>query len=98
MEAGQQAQLRDLPSVDSVLNSDAAAVLLARFGRAASTARVRAVLTEARAALQAGASTAPSAEHLATLVLAQLDAEDRSGLRPVFNLTGTVLHLSLIHI
>ena len=95
MEAGQQAQLRDLPSVDSVLNSDAAAVLLARFGRAASTARVRAVLTEARAALQAGASTAPSAEHLATLVLAQLDAEDRSGLRPVFNLTGTVLHTNL---
>ena len=95
MESGRRAQLRDLPSVDKVLNSDAAAELLARFGRAASTVGVRAALTEARAALQAGASTAPSAEYLATLVLSQLDAEDRSRLGPVFNLTGTVLHTNL---
>jgi L-seryl-tRNA(Ser) seleniumtransferase len=89
------ARLRDLPSVDAILNTAAAKALLERFGRVASTDAVRAALTEARAALQVNALPVPSAEHLALQALARLDEEDRSGLGPLFNLTGTVLHTNL---
>ncbi len=88
-------RLRDLPSVDAVLNTTTATVLQQRFGRAASTQAVRAVMTQARAELQAGASPIPTVEHLALKALALLDREDRSGLLPVYNLTGTVLHTNL---
>jgi L-seryl-tRNA(Ser) seleniumtransferase len=89
------ARLRDLPSVDSVLNASAAASLLARFGRAASTQAVRATLQDARAALRAGEDVAPIAQDIAVRSLARLEEEDRSTLRPLFNLTGTVLHTNL---
>lgn len=89
------AALRDLPSVDAVLNSVTAATLLERFGRAASTETIRSVLAEARIALKSGSSVVPTVEQVATLALARLADEDRSGLRPLFNLTGTVLHTNL---
>jgi L-seryl-tRNA(Ser) seleniumtransferase len=89
------AHLRDLPSVNAVLNSAPASGLLERFGRMASTNAVRAALDDARTALQAGAASVPSAEDLALQALIRLDGEDRSGLRPLFNLTGTVLHTNL---
>ena len=89
------ARLRDLPSVDAVLNTAAAKALLERFGRVASTDAIRATLTEARAALQVDALPVPSGEYLALQALARLENEDRSGLGPLFNLTGTVLHTNL---
>ena len=95
MEDLAAARLRNLPSVDSVLNAAAAAALLERFGRMASTGAVRAALEEARDALRAGAPSVPSADKLALEALARLEAEDRSDLRPLFNLTGTVLHTNL---
>jgi L-seryl-tRNA(Ser) seleniumtransferase len=87
--------LRELPSIDAVLSAAAASALIGRFGRKASTNAVRAAVAEARSALQAGASFVPSAEDIALLALVRLDEEDRSGLRPLFNLTGTVLHTNL---
>ena len=95
MEGSGSGRLRDLPSVDSVLNTAAAAMLLERFGRIASTSAIRAALGEARAALLAGAPAVPSADQLALDALAGLEVEDRCGLRPLFNLTGTVLHTNL---
>ena len=89
------ARLRDLPSVDAILNTAAAKALVERFGRVASTDAIRAALTEARAALRVDALPVPSAEHLALQALARLGEEDRSGLGPLFNLTGTVLHTNL---
>jgi L-seryl-tRNA(Ser) seleniumtransferase len=89
------ARLSDLPSVDAVLNAPAAGPLVERFGRPASTEAVREALNEARAVLKAGAAVAPSAEDIAARSLARLEAEDRSALRPLFNLTGTVLHTNL---
>ena len=86
------ARLRNLPSVDSVLSTAAAAALLERFGRMASTGAVRAALEEARDALRAGAPLAPSADKLALEALARLEAGKPLDLRPLFNLTGTVLH------
>jgi L-seryl-tRNA(Ser) seleniumtransferase len=95
MEGLRSARLRDLPSVDAVLSNAAASTLLERFGRVASTNAVRAELDCARTALQNGAPAVPCAHDLAVQALVRLEGEDRSGLRPVFNLTGTVLHTNL---
>jgi L-seryl-tRNA(Ser) seleniumtransferase len=95
MDDSGPARLRDLPSVDAVLRSTAAVVLLERFGRMASTRAVRTALGDARAVLQAGATSVPGAEDLALQALVKLEADGRSGLRPLFNFTGTVLHTNL---
>src|SRR3984885_11445953 len=95
MEVSKPLRLRDLPSVTAVLNAAAASVLLERFGRPASADAIRTALGDARTAVQAGASGVPTAEEIALRALARLDAEDRSDLRPLFNLTGTVLHTNL---
>ena len=88
-------RLRDLSSVSAVLGTAPASVLQARFGRIAATDAVRTVLDEARLALRAGAPSVPGPEELASRALARLDEEDRTDLRPLFNLTGTVLHTNL---
>jgi L-seryl-tRNA(Ser) seleniumtransferase len=95
MEGLRPARLRELPSVNAVLNSAAASQLLERFGRVTSTNAIRVALEEARAALQSGVASVPTEEELALRALISLDDEDRSGLRPLFNLTGTVLHTNL---
>jgi L-seryl-tRNA(Ser) seleniumtransferase len=87
-------RLRDLPSVDQVLKSPLAEATIQRFGRRATTEAVREVLASARAACRAGAAV-PEPSDVAADALAQLKARDVSSLRPVFNLTGTVLHTNL---
>jgi L-seryl-tRNA(Ser) seleniumtransferase len=94
-DAMSSARLRDLPAVGAVLSAPAAAVLIERFGRAASTEAVRAALKDARTTLQAGGRFVPTAEHIAAESLARLEQNNRSALRPLFNLTGTVLHTNL---
>ena len=89
------ARLRNLPAVDAVLSTPAARVLIERFGLAASTDAIRAALNDARATLQAGGRLVPAAEHIAAQALACLEKQDRSALRPLFNLSGTVLHTNL---
>jgi L-seryl-tRNA(Ser) seleniumtransferase len=88
-------RLRDLPAVDAVLNTPAAAILIDRLGRAASTDAIRAALEHARATLQGGGRFVPTAKDIAAQCLANLEKEDRPALRAVFNLTGTVLHTNL---
>ena len=80
------AALRSLPSVDRFLRSDAARPLLAAHGRARVTEALRALLAEVRAG-------APRPDDLAAALAGRLAAP--SALRPVFNLTGTVLHTNL---
>ena len=89
------ARLRDLPSVSAVLNTSAAATLFELYGQKASTNAIRATIEVARTALQDGVSAVPTAERLAIESCARLEMEDRSGSRPLFNLTGTVLHTNL---
>src|SRR5580693_9822229 len=89
------ARLRDLPSVSAVLNTSAAATLFELYGQKASTNAIRATIEVARAALQKGEPTVPTAERLAIESCARLEMEDRPGSRPLFNLTGTVLHTNL---
>ncbi|MFG1221104.1 L-seryl-tRNA(Sec) selenium transferase [Xanthobacter wiegelii] len=87
--------LRLLPSVDQVLKAEAARAALERHGRQATTQAVRDALDERRAALKAGAGAAATPEEIAAAALARLDAAAAPSLRPVFNLTGTVLHTNL---
>jgi L-seryl-tRNA(Ser) seleniumtransferase len=83
--------LRKLPSVDEVLRTAVAAEGATRFGRTALVAAVRETLAKARAdAVAPGGS-----EHVAVAALTRLEIKERSKLRPVFNLTGTVLHTNL---
>jgi L-seryl-tRNA(Ser) seleniumtransferase len=89
------ARLRDLPSVSAVLNTPAAAALLERYGQNALTNAIRAAVEVARTALQEGKRIVPTAERLAIESRARLEREDRSGSRPLFNLSGTILHTNL---
>jgi L-seryl-tRNA(Ser) seleniumtransferase len=93
-QEAQSARLRALPSITAILNTAVAAELVKRFGRMASTEAVRVTVDNARQAMKAGAPT-PQAQDLALEALARLDQRDRSGLRPLFNLTGTILHTNL---
>jgi L-seryl-tRNA(Ser) seleniumtransferase len=80
-----------LPSVDSLLRAPDTLVLLTRFGRTAVTATLRDILADRRAARMfgdpAGTIIDQAADYLATRFA-------RSQ-RPVFNMTGTVLHTNL---
>ncbi|NJD34553.1 MAG: L-seryl-tRNA(Sec) selenium transferase [Betaproteobacteria bacterium] len=86
--------LSQLPSVDRLLSTAALASLVDLHGRAIVTAMVREVLAEARSAVKAGAPLPDEAALLAK-VGAGVTAQVSPKLRPVFNLTGTVLHTNL---
>lgn len=88
---------RALPSVDRLLGLVAVVALIAEYGRPLVTESLRALLDERRAAL-AGATAAPSpfeeTEFIAACA-AHLASAMQPSLKPVFNLTGTVLHTNL---
>ena len=88
-------KLRALPSVDEVLRTPTALLAVERFGRPASVAAVRVALDGARGALHNGDKEAAGPDHIAAMALDDLNAGAWSKLRPVFNLTGTVLHTNL---
>lgn len=90
MDDAATADLRRLPSVDQVLRTQAAALAIERFGRPAAVEAVRKALAGARAA-----GRGVDAEEAAAAALAVLEADAAPRLRPVFNLTGTVLHTNL---
>ena len=85
------ADLRKLPSVNEVLRTEAARFGIERYGRPAVVGAIRAALAQARA------SRAPrmNADGTASAALARLEADASPRLKPVYNLTGTVLHTNL---
>ena len=91
------AVVADIPSVDRLLNRPALAALLARHGRAQVTSALRLHLDCLRRAALAGtlASAALADEVIAPALERELALALRPRLRPVFNLTGTVLHTNL---
>ncbi len=91
MTAAETVSLRNLPSVDEVLRAATAVLAVARFGRFATVTAVRRSLEAARAAR----ATSTNAEAVAADALSRLEAEAQPSMRPVFNLTGTVLHTNL---
>lgn len=87
-----------LPSVDEVLRGPTGQLAVARHGRAATLAAVRVALDTARAKLRDDAALpdrATLAEGAGRLALEALARDEVPRLRPVFNLTGTVLHTNL---
>jgi L-seryl-tRNA(Ser) seleniumtransferase len=91
------ARAADIPSVDRLLNDAVLAPALTRYSRTQVTAALRETLAELRRQAALGelhhAAVVPQA--IARGVDARLQQETRPRLRPVFNLTGTVLHTNL---
>jgi len=88
--------LASLPSVERLLRNPAADRLIAEFGRPAVTASIRRVLGDLRAALSAnGVSDSITEISIMESVSTQVHEDAVPSLRPVFNLTGTVLHTNL---
>ena len=83
-----------LPSVDRLLNQSAITHLIECHGRAVVTRTVRDRLAAAREALKTG-TPPPDTTALIDQVGAGVAALAQPKLRPVFNLTGTVLHTNL---
>lgn len=84
---------RGLPSVEAVLQRMRNAV--ARYGHGEASQAIRAVLAQVRLELDQGQTGVVSDEVLSQRVEAELCARHQPSLRPVFNLTGTVLHTNL---
>ena len=85
-----------LPAIDRLLKHSDAAALIAAYGHAVVVASLRDAAAAYRARLLDGA--APFADAEAALIAAArgaLAASQISSLRPVFNLSGTVLHTNL---
>ncbi len=80
-----------LPSLDSLLRTPSVAVLLARFGRAATTETLRHVLADRRAGQRFHAPDEEILDQAADILAALFERSQK----PVFNLTGTVLHTNL---
>jgi L-seryl-tRNA(Ser) seleniumtransferase len=92
MAATHTNDLSYLPSVDEVLKTQAAAAAVDRFGHSSVVTSIRGAL----AALRANGIIAPlGAEDIAASAVHALEAASAPHLRPVFNLTGTVLHTNL---
>lgn len=83
-----------IPSVDRILTTASGKEAVIAFGHSATVDMVRAMLADERILIQMGSSPR-DAVVLASAALKQLEAEAVPSLRPVFNLTGTVLHTNL---
>ena len=89
-----QQNLSQLPSVDRLLSLPELATAIERHGRQPVTDCARAELAAARELIRAG-HAAPTGDALATSIVARVEKLAQPNLRPVFNLTGTVLHTNL---
>ncbi len=87
---------RALPSVDRLLNLGTVGKLITTFGRPLVVEALRTALAAQRELLAQDAAALPCDEDtLAAQCAARLTALMQPSLRPVFNLTGTVLHTNL---
>lgn len=85
---------RALPSVDRLLADPRLQELAGVYGQQRVTDRARRALDAARAAIADGGE-APAGDALAQQVAAALTADLASGLRPVINATGVIIHTNL---
>ncbi|MBI5945881.1 MAG: L-seryl-tRNA(Sec) selenium transferase [Chloroflexi bacterium] len=88
--------LRDLPSVEQLLQTQTAAELIARFGRPLTLTAIRSTLDEARARFKLNPEPAlPSSELILAQTESALAAWTKPTLLPVINATGVILHTNL---
>lgn len=92
-----RASATDIPSLDRLLNRPALAALLTVYGRTQLTATLRTHLQDLRSRAVAGTldPAALGEDAIAHALESKLSEISRPHLRPVFNLTGTVLHTNL---
>jgi L-seryl-tRNA(Ser) seleniumtransferase len=88
---------RAIPALDRLLKTPAVADLVARYGRIPVTETARSLLAELRGALAPGgtADGGFDEQRFAADCAARIRQEREPSLKPVFNLTGTVLHTNL---
>ena len=86
--------LRDLPSIERLLQSDGGAELQNDFGRSLTVEALRLEVDRARAVLRRGAA-APAPEGLIEGARRWLNLRLASTLQPVINATGVILHTNL---
>lgn len=89
-----QAQLRQLPSVDKLLQNDQLAPLTEIHGHVLVVDAIRAELDLARQCIMAG-QPGQSAAALVEAILARLSVTVRPSLQPVINATGVIIHTNL---
>jgi L-seryl-tRNA(Ser) seleniumtransferase len=88
--------LRDLPSVEDLLQTQAAAELIARYGRTLTLSAIRETLAGIRARFLAGTITAlPLRDLILSQVGTLLEAWLVPTLRAVVNASGVILHTNL---
>jgi L-seryl-tRNA(Ser) seleniumtransferase len=87
--------LRQLPSVDQLLQTSKASNLVDAYGRPAALEAVRNALDGARAAIRAGRDAPPTPEELLSAAEAHLGILTTPTLRPVINATGVIIHTNL---
>ena len=88
--------LASLPSVDRLLGSTEGLRLAERHGRTLVVEAVREVLASARTQLTADPQApCPDEAEVIAACASRIDSLLRASLRPVFNLSGTVLHTNL---
>jgi L-seryl-tRNA(Ser) seleniumtransferase len=87
-------ELRDLPSVDSVLTSRAIRGLAEGYSRKLVVNLVRESIEEARSSVREGGAP-PTADEVAESVASSLAQLDRVYPRPVINATGVIVHTNL---
>ncbi len=85
---------RALPSVDRLLQEARVAALIGQYGRPLVVEAIRAVIDAQRAAMAQNSEAIEEAT-LIERCAENLAAAMRPSIRPVFNLTGTVLHTNL---
>jgi L-seryl-tRNA(Ser) seleniumtransferase len=87
--------LRELPSIDRLLNHARCAALLTRYNRDYVTQKCRAALDQLRANIRQGKSQLLNDDDILDQVEAQIELESRPGHIRVVNATGTILHTNL---
>jgi L-seryl-tRNA(Ser) seleniumtransferase len=94
--AARTALLRQIPSVDEILNRPETAKLIQMSGRALATSAIREALAEFRAQARNGTALLPFDEsELQSAIARRLNDKIAPSLRPVINATGVVLHTNL---
>jgi L-seryl-tRNA(Ser) seleniumtransferase len=81
--------------VDQILRSETGLALVSQYGRSRATAAIRDATGAARVAIRGGADTVPTIQDLCAIAQRELERASQPSLRPVFNLTGVVLHTNL---
>jgi len=85
----------DIPSVDKVISDDNCQPLVSKFGHRFVTATARLILEDIRTNLRGSDEGIPSMSEIIEKLAQKIADESRFTLRPVINLTGTVLHTNL---